>query len=131
MYLIKQKPEDFVVEEIPSVQINDSGKFVYFWLKKINTTTFDAVQKIADFLNVKLQEVGFAGQKDKTAIAIQLCSVDAVHAKKLQQFKHNNNITVTIAGYGCQAIATGLLAGNKFIITVRNAEDIPEKKNGL
>ncbi len=126
MYVIKSVPEDFIVEEIPSVEIKQSGNYVYFWLQKRNITTLDAVQSIADFLDVPLNQIGFAGQKDKCAVTRQLCSVDVSCESRLGKFLHGK-ITVIVAGYGDEEIATGVLEGNIFRIIVRNAS-VPARK---
>ena len=36
MYKIKQKPEDFFVEEIPDLNLKDNGDYVYFAMEKKN-----------------------------------------------------------------------------------------------
>ena len=53
MYILKQIPEDFVVEEISNVEVLDQGKFVYLLLKKTNRNTLDCVKEIAKQLGIK------------------------------------------------------------------------------
>ena len=56
MYEIKQKPEDFVVNEITNINTKDSGAYGIYLLKKTNYTTERAVQTIANKLNRKAKE---------------------------------------------------------------------------
>ncbi len=127
MYTIKAVPEDFVVEEVPVVEIKQSGAFVYFWLKKRNYTTIDAVQEVARHVRVAVERIGVAGNKDKCAVTKQLCSVSRNYEGLLRLFQHKS-IQLEIAGYGESSIATGTLQGNKFRIIVRNASVVPEKR---
>ena len=62
MAKIKQVPEDFVVKEITAIK-PDTGDYSYFWLKKRNFTTLDAIFEIAQILRVPKKNFGFAGSK--------------------------------------------------------------------
>jgi hypothetical protein len=39
MYKIKETPEDFVVEELIKLELDDQGQYAYFWLNKKGYTT--------------------------------------------------------------------------------------------
>ena len=127
MYTIKTVPEDFVVEELPIVEMKPQGKFVYFWLKKRDYTTLDAVQAIARQLHVRVEGVGVAGNKDKRAVTKQLCSVSVRYESALQSFQHER-VQLEIVGYGDDPVVTGLLQGNHFSIIVRNTAVLPQKR---
>ena len=68
MYILKQKPEDFVVTEVSNVNVLGQGKFIYLLLKKTNRNTLDCVREIARQLGLKEKDIGFAGSKDKNAV---------------------------------------------------------------
>lgn len=127
MYHIKSIPEDFIVEEIPLVELKTNGIYIYFWLIKRDCTTINAVQEIANFLHIPAKYIGVAGNKDKLAVTKQLCSLKITYEKQLKQFIHKL-IKIEIAGYGDERIAAGLLKGNYFQIIVRDADKIPSKK---
>ena len=81
MYKIKQIPEDFYVKEL--IKLNFSpGNYTYFLLKKENLTTMQALELISNKSNVDIKDIGYAGNKDKNAIAEQNISI----------FKGNKNL---------------------------------------
>ena len=49
---IKQRPEDFFVQEIPLYEPSGQGEHVYCEIQKIDLTTFEAIRQIANALNV-------------------------------------------------------------------------------
>ncbi len=124
MYVIKAVPEDFVVKEVSSVKIQESGEFVYFWLKKKNFNTLDALRRIARKTNHSLKDFGFAGNKDKHAITTQLCSAKRCSQEELLNV-HEDGIQISIAGRGDMPVSLGQLEGNEFTITVRSLESNP------
>ena len=121
MYSIKDKPKDFIVDEIINLNL-DGGGYIYFKLKKENFTTIKALELIARRLNLKLKNFGFAGNKDKKAITTQACSVFGANEDKLKDLKLSN-IKIEILGRGKSPISLGDLEGNSFKIFVK-AENI-------
>ncbi len=121
MYSIKDKPKDFIVDEIINLNL-DGGGYIYFKLKKENFTTIKALELIAMRLNLKLKNFGFAGNKDKKAITTQACSVFGANEDKLKDLKLSN-IKIEILGRGKSPISLGDLEGNSFKIFVK-AENI-------
>lgn len=117
MYSIKNKPEDFIVDEVINLNL-DSGKYIYFKLKKENFTTIKALELIARKLNLKFKNFGFAGNKDKKAITTQSCSVLRANEDKLKDLKLNN-IKIEIIGRGKIPISLGDLEGNNFRVFVK------------
>lgn len=115
---IKQVPEDFIVNEVSNVGIEDKGDYTYFLLKKKDYNTIKAVEVIAKALNISFARFGFAGNKDRNAVTEQLVSVKGVKKENLELLNFNN-IELKVAGYGKKYISLGELKGNKFIITVR------------
>ena len=117
MYSIKNKPEDFIVDEVINLNL-DSGRYIYFRLKKENFTTINALELLAGKLNLKLKNFCFAGNKDKKAITTQSCSVFGANADKLKDLKLGN-IKIDIIGRGKTPISLGDLEGNNFKIFVK------------
>ena len=78
MYQIKQKPEDFLVKEIPDYELDENGIYAYFWLTKKNFTTVDAIRTIANKLDIMMKRIGFAGSKDKIALTKQVISIRGI-----------------------------------------------------
>ena len=115
---LKALPKDFVVEEIPLYTAGGQGQHVYAIIEKTGLSTYAAVKAIARALNISPSHIGYAGLKDAQAITRQTISIDNVspdevealdlpHIKILEVNRHQNKLR------------TGHLAGNRFIIRVR------------
>ena len=124
---IKTKPEDFVVDEIPSYEPSGEGSHLYLHLRKRNRTTDDVVKTIARALEVPPREIGVAGMKDKVAVTTQWISVPttdpdfdararalAIDGVEILEAKRHGN-----------KLKTGHLRGNRFTIVVRGIADVP------
>ncbi len=124
MRKIKQLLEDFIVREISDIELNDSGKYSYFILKKRNYNILSAIKTIAKKLKINEKNIGFAGNKDKNAVTEQFISIkDGSKNIENMQLK---DIGLKYVGKGNEEIYLGRLKGNEFIITIRNLtkEDI-------
>lgn len=117
--VIKQRAEDFFVQEQPLYEPSGAGEHVYVEIQKVGLTTFEAVNKIATALNVNPRDIGYAGLKDAKAITQQTLSIwgtteEAVNAMKLP------GITVNFVSRHVNKLRLGHLAGNRFAIKIRN-----------
>ena len=126
MYIIKQKPEDFLVEEISKDLPLGKGDYTYFILEKKNWNTKEAIKAITSRLRVKEKYFNIAGMKDKKAITRQYVSAFKVNPEKLENLKIKD-IKITVLGKGKERLKLGQLMGNRFAIRVRNAEKEPKK----
>jgi tRNA pseudouridine13 synthase len=120
--IIKQNPEDFIVEEISTVKPKKSGDYTYIQLKKTNWTTQRAIQQVARNLRVSKTRIGFAGNKDKNAITTQVCSVWKINPEQIK-YLHIKDIEVKVLGHGDERINLGELESNRFNITVRDVSN--------
>ena len=118
-YKIKQVPEDFAVEEMPSAEAGKSGDYAYFWMKKKNYNTLRAVKTISDALRVSIRRIGWAGNKDKNAVTSQLISIQNADHSTADNIELKD-ISLQYFGQGAERIFLGNLRGNKFDIVVRN-----------
>jgi tRNA pseudouridine13 synthase len=131
---IKGCLEDFVVEEIPAYEPSGAGEHVFVRFTKRDLTTMDAVGSIARALSCDPRRVGFAGMKDKRAVATQTISLHAPHGVDpgdLALRAHAlslEGIVVHEARPHENKLKPGHLSGNRFTITVRDIarERLPE-----
>src|SRR3954462_14324863 len=72
---IKQRPEDFFVQELPLYEPSGEGEHVYTEVQKVGIPTFEAIKRLADALNVSSRDIGYAGLKDAKAITRQIFSI--------------------------------------------------------
>ncbi len=122
MYKLKQIPEDFVVIEVPAVKTALQGRYIYFWMKKKERNTLDAVKELARQLRIKEKDIGFAGSKDKHAVTEQIISLPGIKKESVDRVKIEG-VSLEFYGYGNQPVSLGDLQGNKFELVVRNLDD--------
>jgi tRNA pseudouridine13 synthase len=120
-------PEDFIVEEIDftgrvlklNEKIagkNEGGDYTLFILQKRNWNTLQALNVIAKALKRSKKSFSSAGNKDRNAITVQLCSVYKVKPEELLNLKIKD-IQINGAWTSKEKIVMGKLKGNNFIIT--------------
>lgn len=112
-------PEDFIVEEIPLYEPTGVGSHTFFAIRKRNLTTFEAIKQIAGRLNVKPNDIGYAGLKDKHALTTQVLSVHQITPEKVLDIDLSDIEILWSAGHG-HKLRVGHLRGNRFEITLRN-----------
>jgi tRNA pseudouridine13 synthase len=118
---LKQLPTDFVVDEILDFTVSsEKDEHTVFLLQKQKIDTFDAVRRIAQRLRISLFEIGYAGLKDKHAVARQYVSIPTRY--NVQGLKMES-IVLTFVGYSRKKIKIGDLAGNRFTVTVRDLKE--------
>jgi tRNA pseudouridine13 synthase len=128
---IKESPEDFVVEEIPAYAPSGTGEHVFVRFTKRDRTTLDAVRAVARALDCDPRAAGFAGMKDKRAVATQTLSLQAPRGTSAADLAARaaglaiDGITVHEATPHPHKMKAGHLAGNRFAIVVR---DVPEER---
>ena len=73
--VIKQRPQDFFVQEIPLYEPSGEGEHVYVEIEKVGLSTFDAINRMAGALKVSPRAIGYAGLKDAQAVSRQVLSI--------------------------------------------------------
>jgi tRNA pseudouridine13 synthase len=129
MYKIKQKPEDFIVEEIITLKIDEKGSYSYFLLEKINLDTEQAIQSICKELNILRKNISYCGNKDKIAVTKQYISIQNLTKEKRKNFEFKF-FNLKYLGQGNERLNLGTHNGNKFIIKVFS-EKKPKIKNKI
>ncbi len=117
--IIKVRPEDFVVQEIPLYEPSGSGEHLYLYIEKIGRPTLEVVRQIAKAFNVKQRDIGYAGMKDKQAITRQVISVHTFDDSPI----HNldiHGVEVLSANRHGNKLRLGHLRGNRFVIKIRD-----------
>jgi tRNA pseudouridine13 synthase len=122
---LKERPEDFVVEELPAYEPAGTGTHVYVRFTKTDRTTLDAVKTIARALSCEARAAGFAGMKDRRAVTTQTISLEAPRGVDPQDLARRardltlEGITVHAATPHGNKLKPGHLAGNRFAIALR------------
>ncbi len=120
---LKQRPEDFLVEEIPLYDPCGEGEHIYLLIEKRSMATFEAMGVIAHHFGVRHDAIGYAGLKDKHAITRQVLSVH-VPGKKPEDFPmlQHERMGVLWADLHTNKLRQGHLIGNRFSIKVRGTD---------
>src|SRR5213075_2881031 len=122
---IKNRAEDFFVQELPLYEPSGQGEHVYAEFQKVGLTTFDAIDRIGRALYVSSRDIGYAGLKDARAITRQIFSIPNTTEAAVMKLKIPNIEPLWAARHG-NKLRLGHLAGNRFAIKVRevNATDV-------
>src|SRR5687767_14514385 len=123
--VIKERPEDFTVTEIPLYEPSGQGEHVYCEIQKVGLTTFEAINRIAAALNVHQKAIGYAGMKDAQAVTRQILSIQGTTPEAVQALEIEN-LAVLWVDRHLNKIRLGHLKGNRFTIKIRqvNATDV-------
>jgi tRNA pseudouridine13 synthase len=121
MYQIKNKIEDFCVEEVIKLDLTKKGDYSYFILEKKDWNTHDAIKAICSNLRVKPNKFNVAGIKDKRAITRQYISIFKINKDNVENLKIKD-LKLTFIGYGNERLKLGQNEYNSFRIVVRNLE---------
>ena len=120
--LIKQRVDDFIVEELPAYEPCGSGEHIYIFVQKVGMSTTHLVEVLARHFGVRTGDVGFAGMKDKRAVTRQVISIH-VPGKNPEDFPTllHESVQILWADLHTNKLRRGHLAGNRFAIKIRGA----------
>jgi tRNA pseudouridine13 synthase len=118
-----QSENDFVVDEIPSIEFKGKGNSLIVHVKKVEMTTWDMIAVFSEYLGIPAQKIGYAGLKDKHATTTQYISVDVSYERMIKQFRHKQ-IEVMNTTRHSTGIRMGDLAGNRFTINLHELDNI-------
>src|SRR5687768_3672292 len=116
---IKERAEDFFVQEIPLYEPGGAGEHVYCEIQKTGLTTFEAIDRLAFSLNVSSRDIGYAGMKDARAITRQVFSIPGTTEPAVMAVKIPGIEILWAARHG-NKLRLGHLRGNRFAIKIRN-----------
>lgn len=119
--VIRQRPEDFFVQEIPAYEASGEGGHSLCEIEKKGISTFDALDRIGRAVNVNPREIGFAGMKDAQAITRQWLTVPRVDDEKLLAIQ-TAQLKVLSSAKHRNKLRLGHLKGNRFAIKIRDVE---------
>ncbi|MCE9591461.1 MAG: tRNA pseudouridine(13) synthase TruD [Planctomycetes bacterium] len=126
--VIKQRPEDFLVEEQPLYEPSGEGEHLMLFIEKRELTTSEAVGRIVKAFRVGRADVGYAGLKDKHAVTRQHLTVRVTDADdtevslgRIEQYSADRLKILWHHRHG-NKLRRGHLAANRFVIRIRNVE---------
>jgi tRNA pseudouridine13 synthase len=116
--VIKSRPEDFLVEELPLYEASGSGSHTYALIEKTGIGTREALDHLAQALDISRRDIGLAGLKDAQAVARQWISVEHVPPERLDNLSLSG-IRVLQTTRHTNKLKPGHLRGNRFVIRLR------------
>ena len=127
--VLRERLEDFVVEELPLYEPAGVGEHLYLKIQKVGISTHEAMRRVALSLGVPERSIGYAGLKDARAIAIQTLSVSGVSGEPVID---DHAVSLIEASRHGNKLRPGHLTGNRFHIRVRGTgEDAVEKARAI
>jgi tRNA pseudouridine13 synthase len=120
--VMRERIEDFVVEEIPLYEPSGTGEHLYLLIQKVGISTHEAVRRISHELGVPSKRIGYAGLKDAKAVTRQTISMQGVSEAAALGLEVNG-VTAIEARRHNNKLRLGHLAGNRFLIRLRGVEE--------
>ena len=124
--IFKEKPEDFYVEEIIDLDLQDEGVWTVVKAKKVNWDTMNFVRVLSNVLRISQKRIHFAGTKDKKAVTVQYLAIKNLKDEEFERLKNIKikDAEIEILGKTNKPIQLGDLIGNKFRVIIRSAKNI-------
>ena len=116
---LKQTPEDFQVDEQLGFLPSGEGSHLWLQIKKRGSNTHFVARMLAQYAEVPIKEIGYAGLKDRQAVTTQWFSVPVKKTIDWQQFQHPE-IEVLNAVAHPKKIGRGVHRANQFMIILRD-----------
>lgn len=119
--LIRQVPDDFIVNEIPSFEVSGVGEHAFVLIEKCSENTDYVARLLARFAGVRQRDVSYAGLKDRHARTTQWFSI-WLPGKPDPDWSELNCATIKVlqATRHSKKLKRGSLAGNQFNIRIRD-----------
>ena len=118
---IRERPEDFLVEEVPLFRPSGRGEHTIAQIEKRGTSTFDALLFLSKTCKVSERVIGYAGLKDARAVARQFVSLPKVSPERVLGV-HHRKFRVLSATRNEKPLRIGQLRGNRFTIRMRGCD---------
>lgn len=126
---LRNRVEDFVVEEIDAFAPSGEGEHLLLTVEKRSMNTAHAARRIAQWAGVPESAVGHAGLKDRHAVARQRFSVQLpgreappVETLAFEDASAGEALRVLHHARHARKLPRGALAGNRFVLALRDVD---------
>jgi tRNA pseudouridine13 synthase len=123
-------PEDFIVDEIPLYQPLGEGEHTFVRVEKRLRNSEEVRRELARLAGVRTADVGYAGRKDRVAIARQWFSVPGLDPERALSLG-GEGLRVLEAVRHPHKLRTGQLRGNRFELLLRDLPDCSRAESAL
>jgi tRNA pseudouridine13 synthase len=120
--VLRTEPDDFVVEEELGFLPSGQGQHVLLKVRKRDANTQWVARALANLCRSRPMDVGYAGLKDRRAVAVQWFTVPKTPQPSLEDWAsvRTAEFEVLEAHAHSRKLPRGALAGNRFVIRVRD-----------
>jgi len=119
--VLRQFPEDFIVDEELGFEPDDDGDHVLLHIRKRGQNTQWLARAIAGLAGLRERDIGYAGLKDRHAVTTQWFSVDVAGREEPDWSVLNSEVVEVLnAVRHRRKLRRGALSGNRFNITLRD-----------
>lgn len=126
---LKERPEDFAVEEVPLYEPAGRGEFAFLLVETVDLSTLDLVAILRRQLKLADHQVGLAGWKDRRALSRQWVSVPREQAtERLLRQLPSEGVNIIDKKLHSHKLRTGHLLGNRFSVLVREPKPDAETR---
>ncbi|MFO0929284.1 MAG: tRNA pseudouridine(13) synthase TruD [Gemmataceae bacterium] len=115
---VKQAPDDFQVEEVPTLDAGPEGPFAFYRLEKVGWATPDALAAIRRRWQIDLRRLSYGGLKDRHAHTVQYLTI---HRGPRRNLTHQR-ITLTYLGQVATPYQSEHIRCNRFRIILRDLD---------
>jgi tRNA pseudouridine13 synthase len=112
---LKQRPEDFRVEELTDAKPGDAGEFALYRLDKTGWTTPDALAAVRRRWQIDFRRLSYGGLKDRHAVTSQHLTIFRGPKRNLS----HERITFTYLGQRPEPFTAQDIRANRFAINLR------------
>lgn len=132
--VIRHEPGDFRVRESLAFDLSDTGEHLYLLVRKTGQNTRWVARQLAHVLNLPFRSVGYAGMKDRHAVAEQWFSVHLPGRADPGRISIDGVEVLARRRHGTK-LRIGALNGNRFSIVLRDLtgdmEELARRLTGL
>lgn len=122
--LIKQRPEDFLVDEIPLYEPSGQGEHLYLGVQKRGMAHSEMLEVLMRHFGVPEEAIGFAGMKDKIAVTRQAVSIHLPGREPPAVELRHDRLGILWTQRHANKLRRGHLAGNRFSIRIRGIDPL-------
>lgn len=121
---IKERPEDFLVEELPLYEPSGEGEHLYVGVQKQDVPHVELVSILSRHFDVPASAIGFAGMKDRRAVTRQTVSIHLPGREPAAVQLQHPLVTLLWMTRHANKLRRGHLAGNRFAIRIRGLDPL-------
>ncbi|WP_286236839.1 tRNA pseudouridine(13) synthase TruD [Neptuniibacter halophilus] len=130
--IIRTEPEDFQVIEELGFEPEGEGEHVFLYIRKTGENTDWVARQLANFAQVSLRDVSYAGKKDRHAVTEQWFCVKFPIKRNLNwKLFGGDTIQVLEAKRHPRKLRLGTLQGNRFRLRLRQVSDMADLQTRL